>query len=198
MSNAPSKLMLVAGGSGSGKSTLTTALGARFPRWTIMHLDDYQKPKALVPKQADGRRNWEDPDVVDWTLLLRDLRDLLLGKTVEVLAWPSETERTSDARVSKHVAPGSIIVLEGYLALWHPNVRALAEHSIYLDVPSDLRHQRRLWTKSPEYIRDVLEPMHLQHIEPTRAFARHVIDVGGKSPEAVLEEATARIIEICL
>jgi uridine kinase len=166
-------LFLIAGGSGSGKTTLAETLVERHPGWTLIHLDDYQKTKEEVPK-VGGRRNWDEPDAVDFTSLIHDLEALRRGQTVDVLGW-SRTGRDAP-RERLTIVPGSALILEGYLALWHPDVRKMAEYSIFLHASATVRHARRRWTKDDGYLQDVLEPMHRLHVEPTQAFADVTFD----------------------
>lgn len=170
-------LFLIAGGSGSGKTTLAEALAARHPTLTLIHLDDYQKTKEQVSK-VDGRRNWDEPDAVDFTSLIHDLEALQRGEAVEVLGW-SRTGGREAPRERLTIVPGASLILEGYLALWHPDVREMADYSIFLDAPAHVRHARRRWTKSDDYLEKVLEPMHRMHVAPTIAYADAVLDAGG-------------------
>lgn len=179
-----SSLVLIAGGSGSGKTTLATGLIARFPEWTLVHLDDYQKPADEVPRFL-GHRNWDDPRAVDFDRVIRDLMMLRRGLTVTVMAR-SQTEPV-EIGTPTTVSPGPVIILEGYLALWHQVVRSMAAFSVFLNVPKDIRHTRRRWRKSQSYIDQVLEPMHEMHIEPTKAYANLLLIAGANTPESVLE-----------
>jgi len=183
----PSSLVLIAGGSGSGKTTLAQGLIALHPDWTPVHLDDYQKPKDEVPRFL-GHRNWDDPRAVDFERLIRDLQALRRGETVTVMAR-SQTEPVTEGS-PRTIAPGPVVVLEGYLALWHPDVRGMADFSVFLDVSAELRHARRRWRKSQAYIDQVLEPMHQLHIEPTAAYANLLVYAGSTPPESILETVT--------
>lgn len=185
----PSQLVLIAGGSGSGKTTLALALAARFPNWTLVHLDDYQKRRADVPRL--GRHsNWDHPDAVDFPALIRDLEALRRGDAITIMARTSQTARAT-GRVRRTIVPGPTVLVEGYLALWHPDVRELADYSIYIDAPWEARKTRRRWNMDEDYLNEVLEPMHRLHVEPTRRYADLVLDAGAMTPERMLEEAAA-------
>lgn len=180
----PPALYVIAGGSGSGKSTLAEGLARRFPSWTIVHLDDYQKPKEQVPRLG-RHRNWDHPDALDFEALLRDLRALLRGEPVTIMAR-SQTDPAEHGTPTR-IVPGTALVLEGYLALWHPEVRALARYSVFLDAPRDMRLARRRWKKGDDYVREVLMPMHDLHLAPTMRHARLVVHIGSSPPESILE-----------
>lgn len=180
----PSFLVLIAGGSGSGKTTLAQGLIGLHPDWTLVHLDDYQKPREEVPRFL-GHRNWDDPRAVDFEGLIRDLRALRRGEAVTVMSR-SQTEQAEHGTPAT-IAPGSAIVLEGYLALWHPDIRGMADYMVFLDVSMEMRHARRRWRKSQDYLDQVLEPMHRLHIQPTSAYANLLVYAGATTPESVLE-----------
>jgi len=180
----PSRFAIIAGGSGSGKTTLALGLLTRFPDWTIVHLDDYQKPREQIPKLG-RHRNWDHPEAVDFERLIRDLQALRRGESVMVMAR-DQTAQTDDY-APKTVVPGPRLILEGYLALWHQKVREMADLRVYLDAPPDVRLARRRWKKSEAYVKDVLEPMHVLHVEPTKAHADLVIDVGSRTSKEILE-----------
>ncbi len=181
------RIVLIAGGSGSGKTTVALLLAEKHPDWTVIHLDNYQRPTEEVPRL--GRwRNWDHPDAIDFDALLGHLQALRRGESVDVKVR-SQTKQTNVFKFEPvTLAPGPVILLEGYLALWHPEVRAMAEQGFYLDAPQALRLDRRRWKKSPEYVANVLEPMFREHLEPTKAFADVILDTS--------EDSAARIAAI--
>lgn len=183
---ALSSLLLIAGGSGSGKSTLADGLAVHHPDWAILHLDDYQKPKSEVPK-VNGRRNWDEPSVIDFTKLLGDTQALLRGEAVEVDGWSRTADRNDFRRERFTIRPGPVLAVEGYFALWFPELRELADFKVYLDAPPGIRHARRIWTKSPSYLDEILEPMHRRYVEPTQAYADLVVFTDRSSAASILE-----------
>lgn len=187
-------LAIIAGGSGSGKTTLALGLLARFPDWTVVHLDDYQKRRADIPRL--GRHvNWDHPDAVDFPRLLRDVRALRRGEPVRIMARTSQTAR-AERRVPRTIVSGPTLLVEGYLALWHPDVRALADTSIFLHAPWRARKTRRRWNMDEEYLNEVLDPMHRAHVEPTRRFADLVLNAGRLGPGRILDAAAAHLASV--
>ncbi len=184
-------LAIIAGGSGSGKSTLAKSLAALHADWTLVHLDDYQKAGAELPR-LHGFRNWDHPDAVDFDAVMRDVSALCAGQAVTVLGRSSQTD-PSIARVPRTLVPGPLILLEGYLALWHPALRERASCRIFLEAPAQVRHRRRRWNMKPGYLEQVLEPMHHAFVEPTKAHADLVLDAAALSPSEALERARVRL-----
>lgn len=181
----------LAGGSGAGKSAVAYALRDRYPEQiTILHLDDYHREREDCPKQS-GMMNWDHPDAIDFTQLISDLATLRMGKSITV---QTKNERDNSdytrtrARVPLTIAPKPVVILEGFLALWHPDVRKLLDFGVYLDAPAEARLQRRTKFLDAAYRDGILFPMHAAFVEPTKQYAQHVISVGGKPLAQVVEE----------
>lgn len=184
-----SRIVCIAGGSGAGKSTLAERFAAGLgDRASVLGLDEYQKPREEVPRTASGLYNYDCPDAVYFDRFVADLRRLRAGDDVTV------TRRKKRLTMSAGVGDGGtyvvpareIVIVEGYLALWHPGARASYDVSIFLDLPAGLRVARRRWAKDPSYVDEVLLPMHDAHIEPTKAHADLVVNVETLTPDDVL------------
>ena len=181
------KIIAIAGGSGAGKSTVAFALADKYPnKVSILHLDDYHwhgENRVKTPFH-EGIQNWDCPESIDWESLLRDLKKL---KTGELIILMSKNERlfprkptiknSPSPRKEISIKPKEIIILEGYMSLWNPEVRKLIDYSFYLDAGHDTRVKRRVHFLNLEYEQKVLIPMHEQYVEPTKKFADQVIDV---------------------
>lgn len=192
------KALCIAGGSGAGKSTLAEGLVASLhDRVSVLALDEYQRPKDQVPLTSSGRRNYDHPDAVDFFRFANDLRDLRAGRDVTLVR--RHKSRTMDEGVRQGetiVVPSrTLIVVEGYLALWHPDALAQYDLKVFLDAPSALRVGRRLWAKDPQYVNEVLVPMHDQFIEPTKRRADLVIDIEPLTRAEVLAKVFREIDE---
>jgi uridine kinase len=175
-----SKVVCIAGGSGCGKSTLAENLVATLGEGaTVLALDEYQKSKAEVPRTVDGKPNYDHPDAVDFPRFVADLTALRAGAEVSLVG--RHKRLTMEDGVVKGetfvVRPAPLIIVEGYLALWSSEARALYDFMVYLDLPAAQRVERRRWAKDSAYVAQVLLPMHEQFIEPTRQFADLIIKV---------------------
>lgn len=84
--------------------------------------------------------------------------------------------------------PKPIILVEGFLLLNNEEIRKILDESIYLDIEHDTRWERRVHFKNKEYEKKVIIPMHEKHIEPTKKYASHIINVSNLSKEQVLEK----------
>ncbi len=186
-------LIGLAGGSGAGKSTLATALWRLFPdHIVLLHVDDYFQKAASVPLY-EGFTNWDCPEAIDFAALEADVAALKAGKTV-VRRSKSPAYNPNHLSVGKQEVvfePRPLILLEGYLALHAPSLRAQMDFSLFLDVPHTTRIARRRSDAVAKdgYFERVLKPMHALYVEPTKATADKIIDAAGKTPQAVLSEA---------
>jgi uridine kinase len=180
----------IAGGTGAGKSTVCYGLVDKYPeKMTIVHLDDYHKKKETIP-HLHGMPNWDHPDAIDFQKLLNDLSSLKKGEKIIV---QTKNERFNPrakeiGRIPMEILPKPIILVEGYLALYHPDVRAFFSHTIFLDVPYETRIARRTKFMDPLYQEKILVPMHKQYVEPTTKYAQSIIDVSVLNKEQVLQE----------
>lgn len=170
----------IAGGSGVGKSTVCEELRARYPKMIgYIQLDDYFQPVEKVPTM-DGIENWDHPDAVDFEKLVQDMHMLAKGASIEVFTKNTRLAPeygVTGQRAWATIEPKPIMLVEGYLVLHDARVRELFTSSVFLEAPHALRWARRVHFKNDAYEERILVPMHKQYVEPTRAFAKHLVDV---------------------
>lgn len=194
---AQSRVIGIAGGSGVGKSTAAFYFQDLYPEQVvILHIDDYQKKSDKVP-HLFGMTNWDDPNAIDFELLLQHLNLLLAGHPIEV--WTKDDRdnpeyRTTGIRLKTVISPHPLIILEGYLALHHTDIRKLLSHAIFLDLPHAQRVKRRTKVIADGYTDKILVPMHQRYVEPTKAFANLVIEVDNLSTPQVAKLIEDRLV----
>lgn len=192
----------IAGGSGSGKSSLAFGLQHTFPEVSlIFHIDDYFRPAAEVPIRA-GMKNWDDPRAIYYSKMAQDLAQLKAGQPVIIHTKSPDLNPEfirSGQRIPVEFVPKPLIIVEGFLALHFPKIRALLDLSIYLDGPFDIHVARRLHTKihpnefPPEYVQKVLRPMHERYVAPSKVQADLVINVTSQSEKDVLKKVAPMV-----
>ncbi len=192
----------VAGGSGSGKTTVTRRLvnavgegGA-----AVLNQDNYYRDQAGIPLETRLTTNYDHPAAFDWDLLLAQLDALTLGVPIEMPTY--DFVRHTRAQVTQTVLPAPVVVLEGFFALYDPQLRDKMNLKVFVDADADVRLIRRLTRDTSErgrslegVIQQYLEyvrPMHLQFVEPTKRYADVIIPHGGLN-EPALDMLTARI-----
>jgi uridine kinase len=178
----------VVGGSGSGKTTVTRAI-YDMPGVDAAFIDQdaYYRDLGHLPLEERKRVNFDHPEAFDTELLIRQLSELLAGRSIEKptydYAMHTRAERTEP------VEPKDVILVDGILLFADHRLRPLFDIKIYVDVAEDVRFIRRLQRDTAERGRgmdDVIRqylatvrPMHLEFIEPTKRYADIVIPEGG-------------------
>jgi len=191
------KIIAIAGGSGSGKSTLAYALQQDFPdQIEILHFDDYHKlyGDPTMP-MFHGNVNWDHPDIIRWKELINDIRSLQAGSEVKIETKSKKLNpeyNDTGQRVPHIIKPGSFVLVEGYLALYNPELNQLYDRKIFLELDEVNRNARRDKpaddvTKA-SYVQAVLNPMHDKYVEPTKKNADLIVDVAAKTLDEVKNE----------
>jgi uridine kinase len=185
------KMIGIAGGSGAGKSSVARALVAGDPeRFERLCIDDYHKLRSDpdLPMVGDIV-NWDHPDIIRWDRLLSDIDSLKRGKPITIdVKGPNYAETLK--RVPRTISPKPVLIVEGYMTLYNPEVFNQFDESFYLDLDQATRASRRNKNKIidvPGYPEKVWAPMHKKYIEPTRANAGVVIDIAGMSIQDICD-----------
>jgi uridine kinase len=175
----------IAGGSGSGKSTLVRALevdvGSAY--LAVLPHDAYYRDGRVLPRDARGERNWDDPDALDNDLLAQHVDDLTAGKAVQRPTYDFATHSRTTATVL--VEPRRVVIVEGVLVLALPELRRRFGLAVYVDTPAEERLARRVQRDVAERGRTVdsvleqfratVRPMHEAHVEPSKRHAHVVV-----------------------
>tara|TARA_Y100000758_G_scaffold187437_1_gene133512 strand:+ start:299 stop:946 length:648 start_codon:yes stop_codon:yes gene_type:complete len=181
-------LIGIAGGTGSGKTSIANAIAAGFDpsEVSIIQQDSYYKDLSTLSIEERSSMNFDHPDAVDFDLMKDQLIDLLNGQSVNIPEYDYSTHsRTNRTRVMEKQ---NIIIIEGILALFDPDVRNLMEIKIYVETADDMRFIRRLerdvqkrgrtlTSVIQQYYKSV-RPMHIQFVESTKKYADIIIPEG--------------------
>ncbi|WP_026569865.1 MULTISPECIES: uridine kinase [Sediminibacillus] len=194
MSNKP-VVIGVAGGSGSGKTSVTRSISQRFTDKTILVIeqDYYYKDQSHLPYEERLSTNYDHPLAFDNDLLIEHVNTLLEQKPVNKPVY-DYTRHTRSEEVIR-VEPKDVIILEGILILEDQRLLDLMDIKVFVDTDADVRIIRRLLRDIKErgrtidsvidqYI-NVVRPMHLQFVEPTKRYADIIIPEGGQNHVAI-------------
>ena len=188
------KIIAIAGGTGSGKTTVANnikkAIGEDL---VIISQDSYYKDlSALVPEERKNK-NFDEPDSIDFQLLVSQLKDLKAEKSIEQPIYDFETHTRRKDSIT--IEPKPVILLEGILLLAIPEVRDLCDLKVFVDTADDIRFIRRLCRDIAERGRTLegvieqyqatVRPMHIKYVEPSKKYADLVIPDGGENKMAV-------------
>ena len=183
----------ITGGSGSGKSTIVRKISEVCPDFAFIAQDNYYRSASFINNSNITAFNFDHPDAFDMELLHRNLRDLKDGKGVDIPQY----DFVHHCRKSEtmHLNPAPLIIVEGLMVLYDPEIRKLLDLKIYVDTPDDIRFIRRLQRDIEERGRtvdsvikqylEVVRPGHMSFIEPMKEYADLIIPEGGYNESAL-------------
>ena len=188
-------LIGIAGGTGSGKTSIANAIAADFgpSGVVVIQQDSYYKDLSKLSMKKRSGINFDHPDAVDFDLMKDQLTDLINGQSVHIPEYDYATHmRTNNTRVlEKH----NIIILEGILILFDPDIRNLMDIKIYVETADDVRIIRRIKRdvqKRGRTLASVIKqyyasvrPMHIQFVETTKKYADIIIPEGSHNKVAI-------------
>ena len=197
----------VAGGTCSGKTTVSERLAdlAGVERLALIKLDSYYVSLSQLPIEERAKFNYDHPNAFDWPLLNEHLDMLANGQAVPVPIYDFTIyDRTSEVRM---LPPARIVVVEGILVLYEPDLRDRFDLKLYIDTDADLRFIRRLQRdvaergRTPDSIiaqyLESVRPAHEQFIEPSKRYADVIFPRGGLN-EPAIDVLLARIRELAV
>lgn len=184
-------LVGIGGGSGAGKTTLARHLSDHLPGAATLAFDAYYRDLAHLPVEERARTNFDHPDALDVDLFRAHLDHLRDGRPIDVPTYDFTTHTRAPA--STRVDPVEHVIVDGILLLAFPEIAARLDVRVYIDVPEQVRFERRLARDVSERGRrpddverqfhDTVRPMHDRYVEPSRRFADVVVRVGDPYPE---------------
>lgn len=185
----------IAGGTGSGKTTVVRNIIENLSRdqVSVIPQDSYYNDSSHMPLEERRRINFDHPNAIEWSLLTEHLRALKAGKPIEQPQYSYITCTRLPETVL--VKPCKVIIVEGILVLTQPELRAQMDLKIYVDADPDDRLIRVVRRdvlergRTPEMVLEryeqVLKPMHLEFIEPSKRYADIIVPQGGKNKAAI-------------
>ncbi len=192
----------IAGGSGSGKTTVVNKIVEALPPdvVTVIPQDAYYFDNGHLSKEEKLKINFDHPNSIEWTLLIKHLQMLRKGESIKMPNY----DYVSCARLDTYdiIKPNRIIIVEGILVLTNKLLRDLMDIKLFVLTDGDDRLMRiitRDTISRGRSLDDVLthyskfvKLMHEQFIEPTKKFADLIIPQGGNNKVAI-EMVVSRI-----
>ena len=185
----------VAGGSCSGKTSVSNLIYKNISDKSlmIMHEDSYYRDLSNESMAKREKTNYDHPDAFDNNLLYQQLSQLIHRHAVNEPIY--DYVKHSRSRRTRHQEPKDVIILEGILTLYDPQIRNLMDIKVYVDADDDIRLIRRLKRDMRERGRSLdsiikqylatVRPMFHQFIEPTKRYADVIIPEGGRNQVAI-------------
>ena len=153
-------IVLLSGPSGSGKTTSALRIEALLNQWGhkthTLSMDNYfyRRDDGWVPRDEEGKVDYESPYMMDIDLFQQHLRAIRDCKPVEVPSFDFINQRRRDTTTTLHRQPGEVVVVEGIHAL-NPLVTGGAQDystGIYVSVRSRVKDDKGN-ILHPKYIR---------------------------------------------
>lgn len=185
----------IAGGTGSGKTTVVNKIIDSFPAGEVAVIpqDSYYKDSSHIPPEERSKINFDEPDAIEWPLLVKHLNDLKAGKAIEMPTYSYLTCTRQPETV--RLEPREVVIVEGILVLCETELRDMMDVKVFVDADPDDRLIRVIARdciqrgRTPQMVIDryqeVLKPMHCQHIEPSKRFADLIVPQGGSNTVAI-------------
>lgn len=184
----------VAGGTGSGKTTVAKNLVKQLSESVIyLEQDSYYKDQSHLAFEERIKTNYDHPLAFDNDLLYQHLLLLKSCRPIEKPVY--DYTRHTRSRETVYLEPKNVIILEGILILDDERLRELMDIKIFVDTDADVRILRRidrdikkrgrtLESVIDQYL-NVVRPMHLQFVEPSKRYADLIIPEGGHNQVAI-------------
>lgn len=166
----------------------------------VISQDWYYHDRSGLPHEEMQALNFDHPDAFDHALLHGQLLSLKAGQAVPSPRYDYAAHaRAMDAVV---LEPRPILLIEGLLVLHDPRVRALLDYSVFVDVPAELRLERRIRRDTgarailPEetlrLYHHCVRPMHDRFVQPS---ARHASAVWDQAEDPDFPQRFATLLQ---
>lgn len=175
----------IAGGTGSGKTTVVDKIIKQLPldEVCVISQDSYYKATDNLSYEERTKINFDHPRAIDFDLLIKHLKALKKGKTIQQPVYSFVTHNRTKDSVKTH--PRKVVIVEGILIFNSEELRDLFDIKIFVHAETDERLIRRVRRDITDRGRDIdevleryqntLKPMHQQFIEPTKNHADIII-----------------------
>lgn len=194
-------LIGVAGGTASGKSTvcqkIIEKLGEEHKRQVgMLTQDSFYRP--LTPeeqaKAAQGKYNFDHPAAFNHTLMADSLKKLKQNSVITVPKYSHKDHAmVTDEEIS--VSPADVILVEGILIFYAPEVRDLFNIKIFVDTDADTRLAKRVNRDTKELGRsleqvidnyeNLVKPAYEEFCVPTKKYADVIVPRGAENERAI-------------
>lgn len=168
----------IAGGTGSGKTTVVNKILQQLNTEgvNVLSQDNYYHDNQQLTLSEREVLNYDHPKSIDFDLLLKHVKALKNGETIEQPIYSFVTHyRTGDHVL---VEPKNVLIVEGILVLTNSELLKEYDLKVFVHADSDERLIRRIRRDTQERGRDLqevlhryqttLKPMHQEFIEPSK------------------------------
>lgn len=197
-----SRIIVITGGSGSGKTMLANYIAENIygGDCEVVSHDMYYIDKDEF--DPDFRVDYDAPESLDNSLLAEHLVSLKNGEGVDTPIYDFQTKDRLEKTL--RVEPKKVVIVEGILTLAVPELRDLADLSIFIHVDDDIRLSRRIVRDFVQgsrggmgngledefkYYFEYVKPNYRKYIAPLTDVADIVLHNNANTPTPMLERA---------
>ncbi|XP_023708708.1 uridine-cytidine kinase isoform X2 [Cryptotermes secundus] len=198
-------LIGVAGGTASGKSTVCKRIMEKLGQ---VDMDTTERQVVCISQDSFYREltpaeklraekgffNFDHPGAFNNDLILQTLRDILAGKKCEIPVYDYRTNSRCDNQFTT-IYPADVVLFEGILVFYFPEIRELFHMKLFVDTDSDTRLARRVPRDIKERGRDLdqvlnqymyfVKPAFEEFCSPTKKYADVIIPRGADNTVAI-------------
>ena len=170
----------IAGGTGSGKTTVVRKIIESLPagQTAVIPQDSYYWDSSHIPVEERQNINFDEPAAIDFDLLVKHLKELKAGHSIEQPIYSFLTCTRSNETILCNEELRNMMDMKVF-------VDADADDRLIRVINRDIIERGRTVEMVIERYERVLKPMHLQHIEPTKRYADIIIPQGGHNSVAI-------------
>jgi uridine kinase len=157
--------------------------------------DNFYKECTDEEMENIGNYNFDHPDALESDLLVRDVKVLCSGQSVEIPSYDFATHLRRPLSQWRRVDPRPVVLVEGILILAVPELRALLDGVVFVQASEAVRLRRRLARDVEERGREeedvrkqfvaTVAPMHDRFVEPYASTAGLIVDGEGDVEESL-------------
>ncbi|XP_054712388.1 uridine-cytidine kinase 2-B-like [Uloborus diversus] len=191
-------LIGVAGGTASGKSTVCQKIMEKVGQRQVICIsqDSFYKELSSEEKKkaSKGKYNFDHPDAFDNELMHQVLKEILSGKVVQIPVYDFKSN-SRKADKSLTINPADVVLVEGILVFYFPEIRNLFHMKLFVDTDPDTRLSRRVLRDTRERGRDLdqilhqyttfVKPAFEDFCLPTKKYADVIIPRGADNEVAI-------------
>jgi uridine kinase len=168
----------ICGGTCSGKSTISQKIKEFYKDKGVIKIntDSYYKDHSKLSFNKRAVINFDHPNSIDFTLLIKHLNELIKNKSIKEPIYSYKSHKR--LKKNKLLKPKRIIILEGLHIFCNDELINLIDFGLFLNLDSQTRLKRRIKRDIKERGRteeevinrfnEMCEPMYKKFIYPSR------------------------------
>ncbi|KAK9841457.1 hypothetical protein WJX74_006135 [Apatococcus lobatus] len=190
----------VAGGTASGKTSVCTSIMAQlrleFPDHTgfvNISQDSFYRDLTEEEHINIAEFNFDHPDAFSFEEIVNTVKALKAGRQVDIPVYDFVTSARTTQTIP--IAKADVVLMDGILIFYHPELRDLFDMKIFVDTDADIRLARRMRRDIVDRGRSVLsvlnqyekfvKPSFDSYILPTKQHADIIIPRGAENAVAI-------------